>query len=85
VKRLDGTPDLSRAGYQEPRPDKKPHRGKRAFDQNAPRPKSEKRAAPADQRLAGALEAKPWAGKPGKPKFETTGPAKHKKSKKRPA
>ncbi|TIX98601.1 MAG: ATP-dependent RNA helicase, partial [Mesorhizobium sp.] len=25
VKRLDGTPDLSRAGYQEPRPDKKPH------------------------------------------------------------
>ncbi|MER9021886.1 DEAD/DEAH box helicase [Mesorhizobium sp. M0815] len=78
VKRLDGTPDLSRAGYQEPRPDKKPHRGKRTFDQNAP--KFEKRA-PADQRPA--FEAKPWAGKPTKAKFEG-GPAKHKKSKKRP-
>ncbi|MER9889611.1 DEAD/DEAH box helicase [Mesorhizobium sp. M0114] len=78
VKRLDGTPDLSRAGYQEPRPDKKPHRGKRTFDQNAP--KFEKRA-PADQRPA--FEAKPWAGKPAKAKFEG-GPAKHKKSKKRP-
>ncbi|ESX65103.1 DEAD/DEAH box helicase [Mesorhizobium sp. M0027] len=78
VKRLDGTPDLSRAGYQEPRPDKKPHRGKRTFDQNAP--KFEKRA-PADQRPA--FEARPWAGKPAKAKFEG-GPAKHKKSKKRP-
>ncbi|MER9234904.1 DEAD/DEAH box helicase [Mesorhizobium sp. M0622] len=78
VKRLDGMPDLSRAGYQEPRPDKKPHRGKRTFDQNAP--KFEKRA-PADQRPA--FEAKPWAGKPAKAKFEG-GPAKHKKSKKRP-
>ncbi|MER8365127.1 DEAD/DEAH box helicase [Mesorhizobium sp. M1378] len=78
VKRLDGTPDLSRAGYQEPRPDKKPHRGKRTFDQNAP--KFEKRA-PADKRPA--FEAKPWAGKPAKAKFEG-GPAKHKKSKKRP-
>ncbi|MER9893171.1 DEAD/DEAH box helicase [Mesorhizobium sp. M0119] len=78
VRRLDGTPDLSRAGYQEPRPDKKPHRGKRTFDQNAP--KFEKRA-PADQRPA--FEAKPWAGKPAKPRFEG-GPAKHKKSKKRP-
>ncbi|MER8953207.1 DEAD/DEAH box helicase [Mesorhizobium sp. M0833] len=78
VKRLDATPDLSRAGYQEPRPDKKPHRGKRTFDQHAP--KFEKRA-PADQRPA--FEAKPWAGKPAKAKFEG-GPAKHKKSKKRP-
>ncbi|MER8994035.1 DEAD/DEAH box helicase [Mesorhizobium sp. M0074] len=78
VKRLDGTPDLSRAGYQEPRPEKKPHRGKRTFDQNTP--KFEKRA-PADQRPA--FEAKPWAGKPAKAKFEG-GPAKHKKSKKRP-
>ncbi|MER8867172.1 DEAD/DEAH box helicase [Mesorhizobium sp. M0751] len=78
VKRLDGTPDLSRAGHQEPRPDKKPHRGKRTFDQNAP--KFEKRA-PVDQRPA--FEAKPWAGKPAKAKFEG-GPAKHKKSKKRP-
>ncbi|TIS58654.1 MAG: DEAD/DEAH box helicase [Mesorhizobium sp.] len=86
VKRLDGTPDLSRAGYQEPRPDKKPHRGKRIFDQNAPKPKFEKRAThSADQRPAGASEAKPWAKKPGKPKFDKTAPAKHKKSKKRPA
>ncbi|RWK54326.1 DEAD/DEAH box helicase [Mesorhizobium sp.] len=82
VKRLDGTPDLSRAGYQEPRPDKKPHRGKRTFDQNAP--KFEKRAPSADQRPA-ASEAKPWAGKAGKPKFDKTGPAKKRKSKKRPA
>lgn len=81
VKRLDGTPDLSRAGYQEPQPDKKPHRGKRTFDQNAPRPKFEKRAPSADQRS----EAKPWAGKQGKPKFDKAGPAKHKKSKNRPA
>ncbi|MER9596528.1 MULTISPECIES: DEAD/DEAH box helicase [unclassified Mesorhizobium] len=79
VRRLDGTPDLSRAGYQEPRPDKKPHRGKRTFDQNAP--KFEKRAPSADQRPA--FEAKPWAGKSAKAKFEG-GPAKHKKSKKRP-
>ncbi|TIU87521.1 MAG: ATP-dependent RNA helicase, partial [Mesorhizobium sp.] len=82
VKRLGGTPDLSRAGYQEPRPDKKPHRGKRTFDQNAP--KFEKRAPSADQRAA-AFEAKPWAGKAAKAKFEQTGPAKNKKSKKRPA
>ncbi|RUV30753.1 DEAD/DEAH box helicase, partial [Mesorhizobium sp. M5C.F.Ca.IN.020.32.2.1] len=82
VKRLDGTPDLSRAGYQEPRPDKKPHRGKRTFDQNAP--KFEKRTPSADQRAA-AFEAKPWAGKSAKARFEKTGPAKNKKSKKRPA
>ncbi|TPI13619.1 DEAD/DEAH box helicase [Mesorhizobium sp. B4-1-3] len=86
VRRIDGTPDLSRAGYQPPKPDKKPHRGKRPFDQGAPegvrKPKFEKRA-PADQRPA--FEAKPWAGKPGKPKFDKAGPAKHKKAKKRPA
>lgn len=85
VKRLDGTPDLSRAGYQPPSPDKKPHRGKTPFDPNAPKRKFEKRApASADQRPAGAFEAKPWAKKPGEPKFENTGAPKHKKTKKRP-
>jgi ATP-dependent RNA helicase DeaD len=85
VKRLPGTPDLSRAGYQEPRPEKKPHRGKGNSDQNTPRPKFEKRAPSADQRPAGDFEAKPWAGKAGKPKFEKTEAVKNKKSKKRPA
>ncbi|UVK39691.1 DEAD/DEAH box helicase [Mesorhizobium sp. AR10] len=84
VKRLDGTPDLSRAGYQPPSPDKKPHRGKRPFDQNAPqgahKSKFEKRA-PSSERP----EAKPWAAKAGKPKFDKAGPPKHKKSKNRPA
>lgn len=84
VKQLGGTPDLSRAGYQPPRPDKKPHRGKRTFDENAPKPKFEKRAVPSDGQRP-PFETKPWAGKPGKPKFEKAGPAKHKKSKKRPA
>ncbi|BCG92024.1 DEAD/DEAH box helicase [Mesorhizobium sp. 131-2-1] len=83
VKRLEGTPDLSRAGYQPPKPDKKPHRGKRPFEQNAPqgahKPKFEKRAQP---ERTGATEAKPWAKKPGKPKFDK--PAKHKKPKKQP-
>lgn len=83
VKRLEGTPDLSRAGYQPPKPDKKPHRGKRPFDQKAPqsahKPKFEKRAQP---ERTGATEAKPWAKKPGKPKFDK--PAKHKKPKKQP-
>ncbi|MBZ9998216.1 DEAD/DEAH box helicase [Mesorhizobium sp. BH1-1-4] len=86
VKRLDGTPDFSRAGYQPPSPDKKPHRGKAPFDPNAPKRKFEKRApAPADQRPAAAHEAKPWAKKPGKPKFENAGAPKHKKTKKRPS
>ncbi|TKB06560.1 MAG: DEAD/DEAH box helicase [Mesorhizobium sp.] len=80
VKRLDGTPDLSRAGYQPLKPDKKPHRGKRPFDQNAP--KFEKRA-PSEHRPAGTAESKSWAKKPGKAKFDK--PAKHKKAKKRPA
>ncbi|MDX8442776.1 DEAD/DEAH box helicase [Mesorhizobium australafricanum] len=77
VKRIDGTPDLSRAGYQPQRPDKKPHRGKRPFDQNAAG--FEKRA-PGEHPTAGA---KSWA-KPGKAKFDKPGPAKKKKSKKRP-
>ncbi|MBZ9796963.1 DEAD/DEAH box helicase [Mesorhizobium sp. ES1-4] len=86
VKRLEGTPDLSRAGYQPPSPDKKPHRGKAPFDPNAPKRKFEKRApASADQRPAAAHEAKPWAKKPGKPKFDNAGPPKHKKPKKRPS
>ncbi|BCG69874.1 DEAD/DEAH box helicase [Mesorhizobium sp. 113-1-2] len=82
VKRLDGQPDLSRAGYQPPSPDKKPHRGKAPFDPNAPKRKFEKRpSASADQRPAAAHEAKPWAKKPGKPKFDNAGPPKHKKAK----
>ncbi|RUU13147.1 DEAD/DEAH box helicase [Mesorhizobium sp. USDA-HM6] len=82
VKRLDGTPDLSRAGYQPPRPDKKPHRGKRPFDQNAPR--FEKRAQ-GERQPGAAPDDKPWGKKPGKAKFDKPGPAKNKKSKKRPA
>ncbi|RUY75991.1 ATP-dependent RNA helicase, partial [Mesorhizobium sp. M7A.F.Ca.CA.003.01.2.1] len=86
VKRLDGTPDLSRAGYQPPSPDKKPHRGKAPFDPNAPKRKFEKRApAAADQRPTAPHDAKPWAKKPGKPKFDTSGAPKHKKAKKRPS
>ncbi|MBZ9709990.1 DEAD/DEAH box helicase [Mesorhizobium sp. ESP7-2] len=86
VKRLEGTPDLSRAGYQPPSPDKKPHRGKASSDPNAPKRKFEKRApASTDQRPAAAHEAKPWAKKPGKPKFENAGAPKHKKAKKRPS
>ncbi|RUY00492.1 ATP-dependent RNA helicase, partial [Mesorhizobium sp. M2A.F.Ca.ET.040.01.1.1] len=92
VRRIDGTPDLSRAGYQPPKPDKKPHRGKRPFDQGAPG--FEKRAP--DERPGG--DAKPWAKKPGKAKFEkpkfdrpkfdgprSGQPEKRKKQKKRPA
>ncbi|RNJ44250.1 ATP-dependent RNA helicase [Mesorhizobium erdmanii] len=84
VKRLDGTPDLSRAGYQAPSPDKKPHRGKAPFDPNAPKRKFEKRT-PASAEQRPAHEAKPWAKKPGKPKFDNAGPPKHKKPKKRPS
>jgi ATP-dependent RNA helicase DeaD len=88
VRRIDGTPDLSRAGYQPPKPDKKPHRGKRAFDhgaaEGARKPKFE-RHAPASAGEHQTTEAKPWAGKPGKPKYAKAGPAKHKRSKKRPA
>ncbi|RWM22410.1 MAG: DEAD/DEAH box helicase [Mesorhizobium sp.] len=83
VKRLDGTPDLSRAGYQPPKPEKKPHRGKRAFDQNAP--KFQKRG-PGEHQPADASDAKPWTKKPGKAKFDGPNfnkPAKHKKPKKR--
>ena len=87
VKRIDGMPDLSRAGYQPPAPGKKPHRGKAAFDPNAPKRKFEKRGSSREQRPerpAGAFEQKPWAKKPGKPKFENTGMPKPKKAKKRP-
>ncbi|PBC06567.1 DEAD/DEAH box helicase [Mesorhizobium sp. WSM3859] len=87
VRRIDGTPDLSRAGYQPTKPDKKPHRGKRPFDQSASG--FEKRAP--GERPGGP--AKPWAKKPGKAKFDkpkfdgpkSDQPAKRKKQKKRPA
>ncbi|UCI26901.1 DEAD/DEAH box helicase [Mesorhizobium sp. B2-8-5] len=83
VKRIDGTPDLSRAGYQPPKPDKKPHRGKGAFDQKSPR--FEKRE-PGERQPGG--EAKSWAKKPAKAKFDkpkSDQSAKRKKQKKRPA
>ncbi|RWA78579.1 DEAD/DEAH box helicase [Mesorhizobium sp.] len=80
VRRLDGAPDLSRAGYQPPRPDKKPHRGKRGFDQGGPG--FEKRAL--SERQPGTPDSKPWAKKPGKAKFEKAEPTKHKKARKRP-
>lgn len=93
VRRIDGTPDLSRAGYQPPKPDKKPHRGKRSFDQKAAG--FEKRA-PGERQPGG--EAKAWAKKPAKAKFDkpkfdgpkfdgpkSGQPAKRKKQKKRPA
>ena len=93
VRRIDGTPDLSRAGYQPLRPDKKPHRGKRPFDQNAT---GFEQRAPGGRPPAG--EAKPWAKKPAKAKFDKpkfdgpksdgskpSQPAKGKKQKKRPA
>jgi ATP-dependent RNA helicase DeaD len=95
VRRIDGTPDLSRAGYQPPKPDKKPHRGKRVFGQGAAG--LEKRA-PAERPTAGAPGSKPWAKKPAKAKFDkpkfdgpkfdgpkSDQPAKRKKQKKRPA
>ncbi|TGT35105.1 ATP-dependent RNA helicase, partial [Mesorhizobium sp. M4B.F.Ca.ET.169.01.1.1] len=90
VRRIDGTPDLSRAGYRPQRPDKKPHRGKRAFDQGTPG--FEKRAS-GERQHPGAPDSKPWAKKPGKAKFDkpkfdrpkSYRPAKRKKQKKRPA
>ncbi|MBZ9845638.1 DEAD/DEAH box helicase [Mesorhizobium sp. CA5] len=90
VRRIDGTPDLSRAGYQPQRPEKKPHRGKRSFDQGAPG--FEKRA-PGERQPAAAPGSKSWAKKPAKAKFDKPKfegpkpdqPAKRKKQKKRPA
>ena len=95
VRRIDGTPDLSRAGYQPPKPDKKPHRGKRVFDQGAAG--FEKRASD-EHPTAGAPGPKPWTKKPPKAKFDkprfdgpkfdrpkSDQPAKRKKQKKRPA
>ncbi|TJV68814.1 MAG: DEAD/DEAH box helicase [Mesorhizobium sp.] len=79
VRRIDGTPDLSRAGYQPPKPDKKPHRGKQPFGQGAAG--FEKRA-PVERQPGG--EVKSWAKKPGKPKFDKPGQMKNKKSKKPP-
>ncbi|MBZ9989857.1 DEAD/DEAH box helicase [Mesorhizobium sp. BH1-1-5] len=85
VRRIDGTPDLSRAGYQAAKPEKKPHRGKGAFDPSTPR--FEKRA-PGERPPAGAPDSTPWAKKPGKAKFDKPKfdkPPKHKTQKKRPA
>ncbi|RWL80278.1 MAG: DEAD/DEAH box helicase [Mesorhizobium sp.] len=79
VRRIDGTPDLSRAGHQPPKPDKKPHRGKQPFGQGAAG--FEKRA-PVERQPGG--EVKSWAKKPGKPKFDKPGQMKNKKSKKPP-
>jgi len=78
VKRLEGQPDLSRAGYNPPKPDKKPHRGKGNFDNAASKRPFGKREKPA---FAG--DEKPWSAKPGKPKFEKSSPPKAKKPKKR--
>ncbi|HEY4192412.1 MAG TPA: DEAD/DEAH box helicase [Mesorhizobium sp.] len=79
VKRLEGQPDLSRAGYNPPSPDKKPHRGKGSFDNASPKRPFEKREKPAY-----AADAKPWASKSAKPKFDKSGPPKAKKAKKKP-
>ncbi|OHV70613.1 ATP-dependent RNA helicase [Mesorhizobium sp. LCM 4577] len=84
VRRIDGTPDLSRAGYQPPKPDKKPHRGKRSFDHGAPGRKFDKRADISTEQRPAALEGKPWRKKSGKPKHENAGGPKSKKAKKRP-
>jgi ATP-dependent RNA helicase DeaD len=90
VRRIDGAPDLSRAGYQPPKPDKKPHRGRGAFDQNA---SGFEKRAPGERQPGGAPGSKSWAKKPAKAKFDKPkfdgpkfdGPAKRKKQKKRPA
>ncbi len=86
VKRLEGQPDLSRASYNPPKPDKKPHRGKRPFDQGTPKHKGEKRAAapsasaqrPLDPTDAG------WSRKAPRPKSDKDGAPKPKKPGKRP-
>lgn len=85
VKRIDGTPDLSRAGYQPPKAQKKPHRGKGPFDNGAPKRKFEKRADASTDQRPDMSGAKPWAKKPGKPKVENPVARKPKKAKKRPA
>jgi ATP-dependent RNA helicase DeaD len=79
VKRLEGQPDLSRAGYNPPKPDKKPHRGKGNFDSATTKRAFEKREKPAFAR-----DQKPWAAKAAKPKFEKSAPPKNKKAKKKP-
>jgi ATP-dependent RNA helicase DeaD len=83
VRRLEGQPDLSRAGYNPPKPDKKPHRGKgkfekAGFDKAAPSRGFEKRGKP------GFATEQPRAAKPGKTPFEKFGAPKTKKPKKRP-
>jgi ATP-dependent RNA helicase DeaD len=78
VKRLEGLPDLTKAGFTPPPSSdrKPPHRGKPSFDNAAPKRAYEKREKPA---FAG--DAKPWAGKP---KFDKSAAPKNKKPKKKP-
>jgi len=83
VKRLEGQPDLSRAGYNSPKPDKKPHRGKSGFDANAPKRKFEKRDKPQGERQF--ADQKPWAGKQNKPKSDKAWAPKPKKGGKKPS
>ena len=84
VRRLDGEPDLSRAGYNPPRPDRKPHRGQGKFDKgNFEKSKSDgaspKRPFQKREKPAAGSGLKPWAAKPDGAKKPKTG-----KSKKRP-
>jgi ATP-dependent RNA helicase DeaD len=76
VKRLDGQPDLSRAGYNPPKPGKKPHRGKGNFAKGNQDGAGPKRAKPAP-----VNEQKPWAAKPGKPKSDKSRVPKARKKK----
>ncbi|MDG4893257.1 DEAD/DEAH box helicase [Mesorhizobium sp. WSM4976] len=84
VRRIDGTPDLSRAGYQPPRPEKKPHRGKGSFDHGAPGRKLNKRVESSTDQRPTTFEGKPWGKKSGKPTHENSGAPKPRKAKKRP-
>lgn len=82
VKRLEGQPDLSRAGYNPPKPDKKPHRGKGGFEANPTKRKFEKRDKPkANRQFA---DQKPWAAKQDKPKSDKAWAPKPRKGGKKP-
>jgi ATP-dependent RNA helicase DeaD len=82
VKRLEGQPDLSRAGYNPPKPDKKPHRGKSGFEAAAPKRRFDKREKPQAERQF--ADQKPWAAKPGKPKSDMARAPKTRKGGKKP-
>ncbi len=87
VRRIDGTPDLSRAGYQSPK-QKKPHRGKGSFEKGSFEKGSFDRNAPRNK----AADANPWAprddrkraGKKDKPKSPKAGADAPRKPKKTP-